>query len=114
MSATPIKQDVEKVPQLRSRLESILNVAQRLRLRCFHRLRPCWTSFLSVLRKCLSVKSHMGNSETVHRRLSVSLTEMGVHVSMTSFKISNVSRGNQPRDVARFTTLIITKEASHE
>jgi len=56
----------------------------------------------------------MGNSETVHRRLSVSLTEMGVHVSMTSFKISNVSRGNQPRDVARFTTLIITKEASHE
>jgi hypothetical protein len=31
-------QDAEKVRQHRSRLESILNVAQRLRLRCFHRL----------------------------------------------------------------------------
>jgi hypothetical protein len=41
--------DAEKVRQLRSRLESILNVAQRLRLRCFHRLRPCWTAFLSIL-----------------------------------------------------------------
>ena len=37
--------------QLRSHLESILNVAQRLRLRCFHRLRPCWTVFLSSLRQ---------------------------------------------------------------
>jgi hypothetical protein len=34
-------QDAEKVRQRRSRLESILNVAQRLRLRCFHRLWPC-------------------------------------------------------------------------
>ena len=42
-------QDVEKVRQLRSHLESILNVAQRLRLRCFHRLRPCWTNFLNIL-----------------------------------------------------------------
>ena len=47
----------------RSPLESILNVAhrertalavrggrvRRLRLRCFHRLRPCWTAFLSIL-----------------------------------------------------------------
>ena len=33
--------DAEKVRQHRSHLESILNVAQRLRLRCFHRLRPC-------------------------------------------------------------------------
>ena len=31
-------QDAEKARQHRSRLESILNVAQRLRLRCFHRL----------------------------------------------------------------------------
>jgi hypothetical protein len=31
-------QDAEKARQRRSRLESILNVAQRLRLRCFHRL----------------------------------------------------------------------------
>ena len=30
-----LTQDAEKVRQLRSRLESILNVAQRLRLRCF-------------------------------------------------------------------------------
>jgi len=44
-------QDAEKVRQLRSHLESILNVAQRLRLRCFHRLRPCWTNFLSILLK---------------------------------------------------------------
>jgi hypothetical protein len=43
-------QDAEKARQRRSRLESILNVAQRLRLRCFHQLRPCWTTFLSILR----------------------------------------------------------------
>jgi hypothetical protein len=42
-------QDTEKGRQQRSRLESILNVAQRLRLRCFHRLRPRWTAFLSTL-----------------------------------------------------------------
>ena len=45
------KQDVEKVRQLCSHLESILNVAQRLRLRCFHRLRPCWTNFLNILQE---------------------------------------------------------------
>jgi hypothetical protein len=44
-------QDAEKVRLLRSHLESILNVAQRLRLRCFHRLRPCWTAFLSILQR---------------------------------------------------------------
>src|SRR4029079_4165517 len=38
-------QDAEKARQRRSLLESILNVAKRLRLRCFHRVRPCWTSF---------------------------------------------------------------------
>jgi len=42
-------QGAEKIRQRRSRLESILNVAERLRLRCFHRLRPCWTAFLSTL-----------------------------------------------------------------
>src|SRR6185436_651357 len=41
--------DAETVRQRRSHLESILNVAQRLRLRCFHRLRPCWTACLSIL-----------------------------------------------------------------
>ena len=48
-----LAQDAEKVRQLRSRLESILNVALRLRFRCFHRLRPCWTAFLSILRGIL-------------------------------------------------------------
>ncbi|MGH7148503.1 MAG: hypothetical protein ACREIJ_11480, partial [Nitrospiraceae bacterium] len=47
----PVLQDAEKARQFRSHLESILNVAQRLRLRCFHRLRPCWTAFLSILRE---------------------------------------------------------------
>jgi len=42
-------QNAEKVRQLRSRLERILNVALRLRFRCFHRLRPCWTAILSIL-----------------------------------------------------------------
>src|SRR5262249_10223181 len=42
-------QDAEKSRQRRSLLETILNVAQRLRLRCFHRLGPCWTVFLSIL-----------------------------------------------------------------
>ena len=46
----PGAQDAENGRQRRSHLESILNVAQRLRLRCFHRLRPCWTAFLSILR----------------------------------------------------------------
>jgi hypothetical protein len=46
-------QDAETVRQRRSHLESILNVAQRLRLRCFHRLRPCWTNFLSILQAVL-------------------------------------------------------------
>ena len=45
----PLYQAAEKVRQLRSRLESILNVAQRLRLRSFHRLWPCGTNFLSSL-----------------------------------------------------------------
>ena len=43
----------------RSRLESILNVAQRLRLRCFLRLLPCWTAILSTLSRsftsCISL-----------------------------------------------------------
>ena len=50
--------DAEKARPRRSHLESILNVAQRLRLRCFHRLRPCWTDFLSTLQDCSLVASH--------------------------------------------------------
>ena len=64
---TQTQQDAEKVCQRRSPLESILNVAQRLRLRCFLRLRPCLGEgasrrarvgrvrslvFLSILREC--------------------------------------------------------------
>ena len=48
VSPSTAEQAAEKVRQRRSHLESILNVAQRLRLRCFHRLRPCWTTFLSI------------------------------------------------------------------
>jgi hypothetical protein len=36
--------------QLCSRLEEILNVPQRVRLRYFSRLRPRWAAFLSILR----------------------------------------------------------------
>jgi hypothetical protein len=44
------------LPMLRSRLEHILNVAQRLRLRRVFRLRPCWRAFLSILRVPLFVE----------------------------------------------------------
>ena len=44
-------------------LESILNVAQRLRLRCFHRLRPCWTNFLCILSGILSLRQTCGLSK---------------------------------------------------
>ena len=42
-------QDAEKACQRRSHLARILNIAKRLCLRCFSRLRPCWTDFLSIL-----------------------------------------------------------------
>lgn len=35
--------------QLCSRLENILNVPERVRRRCFLRLRPCWNTRLSML-----------------------------------------------------------------
>ena len=52
-------QDAEKARQQRSHLKSILNVAQRLRLRCFHRLRPCWTAILSILLEAVWETGHM-------------------------------------------------------
>jgi uncharacterized protein YhaN len=52
-------QDAENARQRRSHLESILNVAERLRLRCFHRLRPCWTDVLSILRESSCIRSHI-------------------------------------------------------
>lgn len=42
-------QDAETGFQLCSRLENILNVPQRVRFRCFLRLRPCWKTCLSNL-----------------------------------------------------------------
>jgi hypothetical protein len=48
---------------LRSRLESILKVTKRLRLRCFHRLWPTWTAFLSILRE----RSLLRNAELKFR-----------------------------------------------
>ena len=36
----------ENAYQLGSRLETILNVPQRVRFRCFLRLRPCWITVL--------------------------------------------------------------------
>ena len=51
-----LKKTASFVPCLRrsgfaqaGRLERILNVALRLRLRCVRRLRPCWTALLSIL-----------------------------------------------------------------
>ena len=42
-------QDGENGPQRRSHLGHILNVPQRVRLRCGHRLRPCWMTVLTIL-----------------------------------------------------------------
>lgn len=36
----------ENACQLRSQLETILNVPQSVRFRCFRFLRPCWTTVL--------------------------------------------------------------------
>ncbi len=43
------RQDGENGPQRRSHLGHILNVPQRVRLRCGHRLRPCWMTVLTIL-----------------------------------------------------------------
>ena len=50
-------QDAEKARQLRSHLKSILNVAQRLRLRLCHRLRPRWMSCLSILTRACGCRA---------------------------------------------------------
>jgi hypothetical protein len=38
---------------LRSHLEQVLNVPERVRLRPVLRLRPCWKNFLSILREAV-------------------------------------------------------------
>ena len=42
-------QSAKTAPQLRSHLEQVLNVPQRVRLRPVLRLRPCWMTFFSSL-----------------------------------------------------------------
>src|SRR5437868_14456389 len=68
--AQPWRAETRLFPCFGSHLESIFNVANRdrtalavrggwvrkLRLRCFLRARPCWTSFLSVLRDKFSIR----------------------------------------------------------
>ena len=46
---TPTESAAEKGSQRRSRLANILNVPQRVRLRCLLRLRPSCETFLSSL-----------------------------------------------------------------
>jgi hypothetical protein len=51
MEAFVFLQTAENDRQLRSRLEDILNVPQRVRLRCLLHLRPCWTIVLNSLNR---------------------------------------------------------------
>lgn len=51
MEAFVFLQTAENDRQLRSRLEDILNVPQRVRLRCLLNLTPCWTIVLSSLNR---------------------------------------------------------------
>jgi hypothetical protein len=55
-------QDGENGPQLRSHLDHILNVPQRVRLRCGHRLRPCWMTVLTILHTSLKLRFSTGVS----------------------------------------------------
>jgi hypothetical protein len=41
---------------LRSHLEQVLNVPERVRLRPVLRLRPCWKNFLSILREAVLIR----------------------------------------------------------
>ena len=56
------EQDAEKPLQLCSRLEQVLNVAQR---GC---LRPCWEAFLSILREWSAVVPHVETIEIIPRQ----------------------------------------------
>ena len=55
-------QDGENGPQLRSHLDHILNVPQRVRLRCGHRLRPCWMTVLTILHNPWKLRFLLGIS----------------------------------------------------
>jgi hypothetical protein len=66
------EQNAEKALQLCSRLEQVLNVPQRVRLRPVLRLRPCWEAFLSILRECSSVVPHVETIEILARQHSFS------------------------------------------
>jgi hypothetical protein len=62
------EQDAEKAFQLCSRLEQVLNVPQRVRLRPVLRLRPCWEAFLSILREWSAVVPHVETIEIISRQ----------------------------------------------
>jgi hypothetical protein len=64
------EQDAEKAFQLCSRLEQVLNVPQRVRLRPVLRLRPCWEAFLSILREWSAVVPHVETIEITPRQHS--------------------------------------------
>ena len=61
--------------------------------------------------KHLSVKPHMRNSETAGHRSAVSLTGLGVHVSMIPRIFLKVYRQHTLLTRRRFTVPIVTKEA---
>jgi hypothetical protein len=63
-------QDAEKARQRRSPLEQVLNVPQRVRLRPVLRLRPCWTSLLSILRE-----RFFGSTRQTHSRFAKKSSE---------------------------------------
>ncbi len=66
-SVAAIWQDAEKVRQQRSRVVQTLNVPQGY-ASALHSLRPCWTAFLSILRKCSLVVLHMRTIEILMYR----------------------------------------------
>ena len=56
---------IDECGQDSSRLEQVLNVPERVRLRPVLRLRPCWTAFLSILggrcrERCLALRFILG------------------------------------------------------
>ncbi len=63
------------------------------------------------LHVCHWYSPYWGDSKTSHHRPSVSLTGLGVHVSMNSCEFSILRRWHRELVYRRFTVLIITKEA---
>ena len=85
----PDGRDAENGSQRRSPLESILNVAKRLRLRCFHRLRPCWTAFLSIL---LDTELNNAQRPFVGRYIASSRSDSSTDLVTTSYHKTEPSK----------------------